>query len=191
MRRSLRASPRLFLPYAQRRWARFHAEHGHTVGPEPLRSDTEVVIEAFPRSGNTFAVLAFHGAQPEPLRIAHHTHAPASVLAAAERALPTLVIIRHPRDATVSQVIFDPNMTVRIAVLDYVHYYTRIQRARGRIVLAKFESVVTDMGAVIDTLNENLEGTTRNMNEFSRQIRANPGVLLGGKAAPDGANGER
>lgn len=37
----------------------------------------------------------------------------------------------------------------------------------------------------IDALNHNLEGTSRNMNEFSRRIRANPGLLLGGSSAPD------
>lgn len=32
----------------------------------------------------------------------------------------------------------------------------------------------------IDAINHNLAGTTRNMNEFSRLIRQNPGLLLGG-----------
>ena len=32
----------------------------------------------------------------------------------------------------------------------------------------------------IDSINHNLAGTTRNMNEFSRLIRQNPGLLLGG-----------
>jgi phospholipid/cholesterol/gamma-HCH transport system substrate-binding protein len=32
----------------------------------------------------------------------------------------------------------------------------------------------------IDTINHNLAGTTRNMNEFSRLIRQNPSLLLGG-----------
>lgn len=34
----------------------------------------------------------------------------------------------------------------------------------------------------IDTVTYNLEGTSRNMYEFSRQIRLNPGLLLGGTA---------
>ena len=32
----------------------------------------------------------------------------------------------------------------------------------------------------IDSITYNVEGTARNMNEFSQQIRQNPGVLLGG-----------
>lgn len=40
----------------------------------------------------------------------------------------------------------------------------------------------------IDTITHNLEGTSRNMNEFSRLIRQNPGVLLGGGAPGDDAS---
>jgi phospholipid/cholesterol/gamma-HCH transport system substrate-binding protein len=36
-------------------------------------------------------------------------------------------------------------------------------------------------------INQNLEGAARNMFEFSRQIRQNPGLLLGGKPPTDEA----
>lgn len=39
----------------------------------------------------------------------------------------------------------------------------------------------------VDSVVYNLEGTSRNLNEFSRQIRQNPGVLLGGSAPRDSA----
>lgn len=39
----------------------------------------------------------------------------------------------------------------------------------------------------IDAVNQNLEGTARNMYEFSRQIRKNPGLLLGGTPPSDKA----
>ncbi len=39
----------------------------------------------------------------------------------------------------------------------------------------------------IDSVNQNLEGTARNMFEFSRQIRQNPGLLIGGAAPADEA----
>jgi len=40
----------------------------------------------------------------------------------------------------------------------------------------------------IDALNQNMEATSRNMYEFSRQIRLNPGLLLGGTPPRDEAN---
>jgi phospholipid/cholesterol/gamma-HCH transport system substrate-binding protein len=38
------------------------------------------------------------------------------------------------------------------------------------------------VAAYSEGILQNLEGASRNMNEFSRQIRENPGLLLGGKA---------
>ncbi len=39
----------------------------------------------------------------------------------------------------------------------------------------------------VDAITQNLEGASRNMNEFARQIRKNPGVLIGGKPPGDTA----
>lgn len=45
---------------------------------------------------------------------------------------------------------------------------------------------VTDsLSRHIDAVNQNLDGTARNMYEFSREIRKNPGVLLSGGAPKD------
>lgn len=52
-----------------------------------------------------------------------------------------------------------------------------------------FQYSLESVARHIDAVNHNLEGMSRNMNEFSREIRQNPGVLLGGKARPDDATG--
>jgi len=45
---------------------------------------------------------------------------------------------------------------------------------------------VTDsLARHIDAINQNVEGTARNMYEFSREIRKNPGLLLSGAAPKD------
>lgn len=49
--------------------------------------------------------------------------------------------------------------------------------------------VVDSVAQHIDTLNQNMEGASRNMYEFSRQIRENPGLLLGGTPPKDQAVG--
>jgi len=43
----------------------------------------------------------------------------------------------------------------------------------------------------VDAMTLNLEGTSRNLFEFSREIRRNPGLLLGGTAPKDEAAGRR
>ena len=47
--------------------------------------------------------------------------------------------------------------------------------------------VVESVSRHIDSINQNMEGAARNMYEFSRQIRQNPGLLLGGTPAQDQA----
>ena len=58
---------------------------------------TQLVIEGYPRSANTYAVVAFAAVQPERPRIAHHLHVAAQVLAAVDRDIPTMVLIRRPQ----------------------------------------------------------------------------------------------
>lgn len=49
----------------------------------------------------------------------------------------------------------------------------------------KMRDILESTGRHIDAINHNLEGASRNMFEFSRQIRENPGILLGGKTPSD------
>ena len=52
-------------------------------------------------------------------------------------------------------------------------------------IVSETRYVVESVSRHIDSINQNMEGAARNMNEFSRQIRANPGLLLSGTKAPD------
>ncbi len=47
--------------------------------------------------------------------------------------------------------------------------------------------VVDSVARHIDSINQNMEGAARNMYEFTRQIRQNPGLLLGGRPPRDEA----
>lgn len=57
--------------------------------------------------------------------------------------------------------------------------------------LADLRYALAAIARSVDSLVQNLSGTTRNMNEFSRQIRANPGVLLRGASPPADDDGGR
>ena len=45
--------------------------------------------------------------------------------------------------------------------------------------------IVESVARRIDAINENMEGMSRNMLEFSRQIRQSPGLLLTSKPVTD------
>jgi hypothetical protein len=115
--------------------------------------DTQLVIEGFPRSGNSFARVAFVQAQREKVRIAHGLHVPAQVIRAARWRIPTLVLIREPRDAVLSFTIRDP-ISVDQALRYYLSFYETVEKYRDAYVLGLFEEVTGDFGRVIQHINE-------------------------------------
>ncbi len=115
---------------------------------------TELVIEGYPRSGNTFAVAAFLLAQDRPVALAHHLHAPAQVVQAVRWGIPALVLLRAPEDAALSWMIREPLLTARRALALYLSFYRGVQPYREGFVLARFEQVVQDFGVVIRRLNQ-------------------------------------
>ncbi len=137
----------------------------HWWRPDLARSivtpDTQLVIEGFPRSGNSFARRAFVSAQDESFdttRIAHHLHVPAQVVRAAQLQIPTLVLIRRPRDAVRSFAIWDP-ISVEQALRYYLSFYETVEEFRDAYVLGPFEEITEDFGRVIKRVNDKF-GTT-------------------------------
>lgn len=141
---SLADHPRLFYPVMRRR----AAYRGVLISEQ-----TELVVEGYPRSGNTFAVAAVQFAQARPVVIARHTHAPAQVIEAARRGLPTLVLLRDPRDASMSLVIREPQISLALALRRYVRFYSRLAPFHNSFIVATFAQVTTDFGVVIERLN--------------------------------------
>lgn len=59
--------------------------------------------------------------------------------------------------------------------------------AEGDVAVTMKESryIVESIARNIDAINQNMDGAARNLYEFSRQIRQNPGLLLGGTSPED------
>ena len=118
-----------------------------------VRHNTEITIEGFPRSGNSFAVYAFKLGQQRPVTVAHHMHVPAQVIQSVRFGIPTCVLIRKPEEAIRSLVLKYPGIPLRFALLGYALFYETCMRYQGHFVAARFEQVVADFGVVIDRIN--------------------------------------
>jgi hypothetical protein len=138
--------PSIYLPFARRTHA---AGPGKVLGP-----DTEFVVEGFTRSGTTFAVVAFQLAQARPVRVARHLHAPAHVIAASRAGVPTLVCVRAPEPTVLSHVIREPHVTLGQSLRSLARFYQRIYPYRSHFVIATFEQLTSDFGAVIAAVND-------------------------------------
>ena len=115
---------------------------------------TAIVIDGFLRSGNTYSVAAFQVANGAAPHVAHHLHGGAHVLRAVRLRLPTVVLIRQPADAVSSYLVRRPTLTPDDALREYLDFYRTAWPARDGFVVAPFELVVSDFGAVTDRVNE-------------------------------------
>jgi len=129
---------------------------GHGV---VVSSSTQLVIEGYPQSGNSAAVVGFLQAQPRPVEVAHHTHAPANVLAGLRRGIPVLVVVRDPREAVVAFALTKPMLSVRDALVGYVRFHQPLVRVRDAIVLARSAQTIDDMATVIQRVNARFGST--------------------------------
>jgi hypothetical protein len=118
------------------------------------RPDTALVVEGFLRSGNTFSVAAFEIANGRELHVGRHLHGAPHVLRAVRLGLPTVVLIRNPRDAVLSYLIRRDTLTPYDALVEYLDFYRAAWRVRDHFVVGLFDRVTSDFGSVLDEVNE-------------------------------------
>lgn len=153
LRAKIKQTPALYIPLARVRNGKSDGAHmAEWARPEAVRSDTELVLDAPRNSGNHFAVIAFRLAQRRPVSVAHHLHAAAQIKQGAKRGIPTLVIVRNPKDFAISDVIRHPPITLQEALREWCDFYEAIGSVDG-VMIVGFESVTRDFGGVIDRLN--------------------------------------
>jgi hypothetical protein len=150
----IRQYPLLFFPLL-----RLSHKVGGLRPPALIARDTELVLEGYFRTGNTFSALAFFLAQPTPTPVANHTHAIATLLVAAQRSLPTLVLLRRPADTVVSAVLKTPGTKLSQHLKWYIRYYETVHRYQEHFYVALFDELTTDLGEVIRNVNRRF-GTT-------------------------------
>lgn len=124
--------------------------HDRVVTP-----DTEIVIEGFPRCGNSFAEAAFRLAQPRHVRCAHHCHASAQVIAAVRWNIPTIVLFRDPDEAVTSLLMRDPHTySADDAYSEYINFYDTILPIKKGYVLSSFKCTTQSFDKLIRKVNK-------------------------------------
>ena len=117
-------------------------------------NDTELVIEGFPRSANTFAVVTFKQAQSRPVKMAHHLHVEAQLVQAAKENKPAVALLRNPEDSFRSLMIRHPETPVYWAIQRYIHFYSAIKKLGSKCLVVTYEEVISDMGGVVEKINK-------------------------------------
>lgn len=150
-------------------------------------SQTDIIIEGFPRSANTFAFLAFKLAQTKTFNIAHHKHATAQFLIAKKYNIPSILLIRRPEDAVISFIIREPCLSLEKALKYWIHFHERLLKDKNSYIIADFNEITKDFGTVIQRVNqyfgtnfgvfshtkENVNQCFSEMESFQKKIHSN------------------
>jgi hypothetical protein len=153
--------------------------------------DTDLVIEAFGRSGTTFANFAFLSAQDRPVKTVHHTHAAAQIITAVRMRIPTMVIVRPPLESALSHMARH-RIPARPTLVAWIRYHQRILPYLGSIVITTFEGMTKDFGAVIERINRTFgtsfrvwQHTKENEEHVFEQIRKRNRFRFGEALTPE------
>lgn len=119
-----------------------------------VTKQTDLVIEGFPRSGNTFSCRAFRHAQIREYKIASHLHSTVQVKMACKWNIPCLVLIREPEDAIISYVLYEGDCDIGNLYKIYIKFYSEIENLQNKFVTVAFSDVINNFDIVIDRLNK-------------------------------------
>lgn len=116
------------------------------------RPETDLVVEGYPRSGNTFTVDMLTLLTQERLRMAHHLHLADNVRLGAALGKPVVILIRDPESAILSFTIFS-GKSVDLMAKRYRAFYQDILAIDSGFCIVTFDEVTGDFNRVVQKIN--------------------------------------
>lgn len=143
----------LYQPYLW--WGQMkRKESGRDLREGLLLPDTELVIDGFWGSANSFATWAFKNSQTRLVRLMHHRHAPLLIIRAVAQNIPVLLTIREPASTVLSVVSRWSHITVSQVLHSYIGFYSKLEPYTTYCVVSTFELTTCYLDRAIQTLND-------------------------------------
>lgn len=117
-----------------------------------IDSHTEIVLDGYHRSANSFAGTQFALANPD-VRVSTHIHSPGAIITACRHQIPAIVLIRDPYDAVPSLMQLMVGTRPSSAIRMWTRYYSVVEPYLDRVVVADFGEVIEDFGGVVRRCN--------------------------------------
>ncbi|NDY74289.1 hypothetical protein DO021_20600 [Desulfobacter hydrogenophilus] len=118
-----------------------------------LNKGTNLIIEGYPRCGNTFCVAAFYYFSENNLSIARHRHEIGHVKHALFTGVPILIVFREPIEA-ISSFIVREGVSERFAVNFYIKFNSFILKNRDNLLLFDFNDIVNNIKGVVNCFSK-------------------------------------
>lgn len=117
--------------------------------------NTRLVVEGYPRSGNSFTVdmlAVCGGSRLRREEMAHHTHEIENLLLADACGIPKMILIREPEDAILSYMIFS-GRPVAACAERYARFYRCARNLLSNAIIVHFRDAIADFRTVACRLN--------------------------------------
>ena len=118
-----------------------------------VTADSDIVIDGFPRSANTFFAAHFAMAQKRPVKIARHLHDAYQIVYAEEHGIPAVVLVREPLPAVGSAKLRNPEFWTASLLRNYRRFYRTVLRHQRRAVVSLFADSTDKADDVIARVN--------------------------------------
>lgn len=118
-----------------------------------VSKDTDICIEGYPRSANSFAYHLFSKWNPG-LKIGRHLHIPQQLVRSVRFKVPIIVLIRQPLEAVSSLAIGLPNVEVEELLGMYVDFYRCALEYKEECVFSSFDTTTQNFSLAVEQLND-------------------------------------
>ena len=118
-----------------------------------VRRDSQLVIEGFGGSANSYLVRVFHVLVDPGLRIAHHRHVPSQILQGLRWGIPCILVVRAPGDCAVSLLSRGFYPDAGLAMKHYIRFHRALLPVLDRVLVVPFERATGDVASVVGAVN--------------------------------------
>jgi hypothetical protein len=131
--------------------------------------NANICIEGFPRSGNSFFVMAFQQWNPGTT-IAHHSHLASNAKYSVKQDKPTVILIREPAEAIASAIAWDgqdERVVPGVGLITYVVFYQSLRKYKQEILFLDFYEAINQPDKCIAKINQRFD-TNFSAKEFTK-----------------------
>jgi hypothetical protein len=118
-----------------------------------VNEQTELVIDGFQGSANSFATVAFKQSQTRPVFLSHHLHSPNQIIQAVKNDIPVLLTVREPEGAVLSLTSRWYYISVESALKSYIGFYSKLKPYVDGCVISNFVQTTQHLDRTIEAIN--------------------------------------
>jgi len=118
-----------------------------------VHSKTELVIDGFQGSANSFLTYAFKDSQTSYIELTHHLHSPSQLIQAVKAKIPVILTIREPIGTILSLTRRWPHISANQGLKSYIKFYRKLEPYKQQMVISTFQMTTENPDEVIIQVN--------------------------------------